>query len=44
MHPDYMGGGKMLGAIIPPHLAIDIDDPDDLRFAEIVYKGLEHVQ
>mgnify|MGYP001158643114 FL=1 len=44
MNPDYMGGGKMLGAIIPPHLAIDIDEPDDLTFAEIVYKGLEHVE
>ena len=36
----FIGCGKMLPFVLPRHRAVDIDEPEDLVFAEIIYRGL----
>jgi len=37
----FSGGGKMLPYILPRHRAVDIDEPEDLKFARILFRGLQ---
>ena len=36
----FAGGGEMLPYILPPQRSVDIDEPEDLEFAKIIYRGL----
>ena len=36
----FVGGGRMFPYILPRHRAIDIDEPQDIAFAELIYRGL----
>jgi pseudaminic acid cytidylyltransferase len=40
LDPSYQGGGEMTGIVLPPERAVDIDEPEDLKYAEILYRGL----
>ena len=40
LQESFSGGGKMRPFFLPRHRAIDIDEMEDLKYAEIIYRGL----
>lgn len=40
LDPDFFGGGDALSFELPAYRAVDIDDPEDVMTAEILYLGL----
>lgn len=44
-----LGGGQTIGEnmvsyVMPRHRAVDIDEPEDLELAEIIFRGLRHTE